>query len=254
MNDALRIAAIGLQTQRSQLDVIAQNITNTNTNAYKRQRLEFGALLDPAANARSPQSTGEASTQNSALRVVHDLTPGELRASGSPLDVAIAGNGFIEVELEGNRTGLLRGGSLRIRDDGVLVTQEGLPLKADIRIPEGATQIEITRSGDVQAKLRGDNVMTVLGQIQLVTYPASESLEYLGNRMFAATPQAGNAVRSTPGEDGTGILRSGHLETSNVKLVDEMVTMMLAQRVYELNSKVAQIADEMMGLTNNLRR
>lgn len=254
MNDAIRIAAIGLQAQRSQLDVVAQNITNANTAAFKRQRLEFGALLDPSANARAPSSTEETGKISHAMRIMHDLTPGELRATGSPLDVAIAGPGFIEIDLDNNRTGLIRGGALKISEEGVLVTSDNLPLKADIRIPEGATQIEITRAGDVRAILRGDKIPTVLGQIELVSFPDSESLDYLGNRIFAATSAAGQALRARPGEDGSGELRSGYVETSNVKLVDEMVSMMLAQRVYELNSKVAQIADEMMSLTNNLRR
>jgi flagellar basal-body rod protein FlgG len=254
MNDALRIASIGLEAQRTQLDTIAQNVSNVNTPGYKRARVEFSSLLDPGTATSAGLSSVEKSSPNAPARVSFDLSQGELRPTESALDIAISGAGFIEVTLENGKTGLIRGGSLVVREDGQLATRDGLPLKADIRIPEGAGGIEIARNGDVIVRLRGESNPTLLGRISLVAYASTETLEYLGQHMFAATEKSGNPTSAIPGEMGLGVLRSGFLEASNVKIVDEMVSMMLAQRVYGLNSKVAQVADEMMSLTNNLRR
>lgn len=253
MLDAIYISAVGLQAQKEQLDMAAGNLANTNTTAFKRQRLDFSALLDRAPAL--PASDVAAAAPETPLRKVRvDLAQGELRPTGRALDVAILGGGFIEVDLADGTSGYSRGGSLRINADGLLALADGRVLKADIRVPRGALAVEIQPDGNVVARIQGGEPMMTLGRIELVTFANPESLEYQGEGVFVARADASEPIRLWPMEDGAGKLMAGSLEASNVRMVDEMVSLLLMQRVYELNAKVVQAADEMMGMTNNLRR
>jgi flagellar basal-body rod protein FlgG len=235
MLDALYIAAIGLQAQKEQLDAVANNLANAGTTAFKRQSVDFSAILDRASPATGANAIG--ATDNRPNRLLRfDAAPGDVRQTGRPLDVAILGPGFFEVELPGDKVGYSRVGSLQVNADGVLALSTGQVLKADVRIPADAHDVRVLADGSVTAVIPGDvsptdtvAPATVLGQIELATFPSPESL----------TSQA-LAVQS--------------LEGSNINLTDEMVTMMLMQRIYELNSRVAQVADELVGMSNNMRR
>lgn len=252
MFDAIYISAVGLEAQKQQLDTAANNLANASTTAFKRQRVDFSALLDrmPARSAADGIGTSVAVQR----RVRVDLAQGELHATGRALDLAVQGAGFLEVE-NGNGLGTYsRGGALQINPDGQLALADGRALKADIRVPRGATQLQIRADGTVLASIPGDTSNAVIGQIDLVTFNNPESLEYHGEGLFVARSDASEPVRLRPTEDGAGKLVSGSLEASNVSMVDEMVSLMLMQRVYELNAKVMQAADEMTGMTNNLRR
>ncbi len=259
MFDAIYISAVGLEAQKQQLDAAANNLANVGTTAFKRQRVDFSALLDrapasPAAELAAGASDASNTKLSPAQRLRVDLAQGELHATGRALDLAVQGAGFIEVE-NGSGTGLYtRGGSLQINADGLLALPDGRTLKADISVPPGASQLEIRGDGSVLALLPGDRAATVLGQIDLVTFTNPESLEYQGAGLFVARAGSSEPLRSRPLEDGAGKLVSGSLEASNVSMVDEMVSLMLMQRVYELNSKVLQAADELTGMANNLRR
>lgn len=255
MMDALYISAVGLQAQKAQLDAVAGNFANAGTTAYKRQAVDFASALDrvAAAAAGGPDaSPGSASAGGRVLRF--DLAQGELRATGRPLDVAIAGPGFVEVELDDGRVGYSRLGALQLSDDGLLALPSGVPLKADVRVPAGATGLEIRPDGSVAARLDGDGESSPLGQIEMVQFANPQSLVYRGEGVFVPREGAAEPLRARPGEEGGGRLMAGQLEGSNVRMVDEMVSLLLMQRVYELNAKVVQAADELMGLTNNLRR
>jgi flagellar basal-body rod protein FlgG len=258
MLDALYISAVGLQAQKAQLDAVAGNFANASTTAYKRQSLDFSAALDRVVAAGLPASTAEpsgaagASAIGQAWRV--DLAQGELHPTGRALDVAIAGPGFAEVELGDGRVGYSRLGALQVSDDGLLTLASGVPLKADVRVPADATAIEIRPDGEVAASLEGERTPSVLGRIELVTFAHTEALRYRGEGVFVARDAGVDARRAEPGETGAGRLVAGQLEGSNVRMVDEMVSLLLMQRVYELNAKVVQAADELMGMTNNLRR
>jgi len=258
MLDALYISAVGLQAQKAQLDAVAGNFANASTTAYKRQSLDFSAALDrvvaaglaPAATEASGAAGAAAAGQ--AWRV--DLAQGELHPTGRALDVAIAGPGFAEVELGEGRVGYSRLGALQVSEDGLLTLASGVPLKADVRVPADAAAIEIRPDGEVVASLEGERAPAVLGRIELVTFGQAEALRYRGEGVFVARDASVEARRVEPGETGVGRLVAGQLEGSNVRMVDEMVSLLLMQRVYELNAKVVQAADELMGLANNLRR
>jgi flagellar basal-body rod protein FlgG len=253
MLDALYISAIGLQAQKEQLDAAASNLANVGTTAFKRQSIDFAAILDraPAGHGIDALETADA-RPNRLLRL--DLTPGEVRATGRSLDVAIVGAGFFEVELPGERNGYSRAGALQIDADGVLCLATGYALKADIRVPGGSSDVQILPDGNVTALLSGDAVPTVLGQIELATFDNPESLQYRGEGIFTVPDGSAEPLHARPGEQGAGELRAQSLEGSNVRMVDEMVSLLLMQRIYELNSRVAQVADELMGMSNNLRR
>lgn len=252
MLDALYVAAIGLQAQKERLDTLANNLANFGTTAFKRQSVDFASLLDRAPRGQRADATSTADARpNRVLRV--DMSAGEVHATGRALDIAIVGAGYIEVELPGEQTGYTRAGSLRIDGDGRLSLQTGQALKADLRIPGDASAVEIRPDGSVVAVIAGDVEATTLGQIELATFTNPEMLEYRGEGVFTA-PEGADPVLVRPGEDGSAPFAVRSLEGSNVRMTEEMVSLMLMQRVYELNSRVAQAADELMGMTNNLRR
>jgi flagellar basal-body rod protein FlgG len=256
MMNALYISAIGLQAQKEQLDAIAANFSNANTTAYKRRTVDFAAVLDlgTAPRAAAVADTAAPAEARPARVVRFDLAQGELRGTGRALDVALNGSGFIEVELGGGATGYTRGGSLQVNADGLLALPSGLVLKADVRVPTGATAVSIDAAGQVSATLEGERTPTVLGQIELVSFANPEALDYSGEGVFVPRANTAEPTRLRPGEAGAGRLVPSSLEGSNVRMVDETVALMLMQRVYELNTKVVQAADEMMALTNGIRR
>ncbi|MFT3857834.1 MAG: flagellar hook-basal body complex protein [Aquabacterium sp.] len=252
MMNSFYVAALGMQAQKSQLDVVSNNLSNANTAGYKRERVDFSALLDrQVQNVAAADQAGKSQPLSNLRR---DLTQGELQATDSVLDIAINGQGLLEVSLNDGRTAYVRGGSLKINDDGYLVTAGGLPLRADVRIPAMAAELAIDARGVVSARLGQDSQRTELGRLQLVQFGNLDALNYLGNGVFEAPQGMEPALKGNPDEDGLGAIASGKLELSNVKLVDEMVSLMMAQRVYELNAKVVQAADEVMAMTNSLRR
>jgi len=249
MLDALYTAAVGLEAQQQQLNSAANNFANLTTTAYKRQTVDFSAIL-----ARGPGSARNP-TDAQPVNLLHfDMTPGALHATGRALDVAIQGTGFVEVTLDGQKTGYSRGGALQINSDGVLSLASGQALKADIRIPTGATNVQILPDGSVTAFLAGETTAKTLGQIDLVTFTNPDALTYSGDGIFVLPEGAAEPARSRPGEGETQPLAPQSLEGSNVDMTTEMVSMTLMQRVYELNSRVAQVADELMGMANNMRR
>ena len=257
MLNSLYVSALGMHVQKSQLDVVSNNLANANTAGYKRERMDFSSVLDRQAAFAAVDPSG--ATANAAGQVAQaslrrDLSQGELRPTDSALDVAINGPGFIEVQGSSGKAAYIRGGSLRIDADGYLATGDGHVLKADIRVPAGASQLNIDAKGVVTARLGGDAEATELGRLSLVAFANPDALIYRGNGLFEAGADQADPVRGQPEEDGLGAIASRKLEMSNVKLVDEMVSLMMAQRIYELNSKVVQASDELMSLTNNLRR
>lgn len=256
MMNSFYVAALGMQAQKSQLDVVSNNLSNANTAGYKRERVDFSALLDRQVQGvvAGDKATGTVGTSAALSSLHRDLSQGELRATDSVLDLAINGQGLLEVALADDRSAYVRGGSLKVNQDGFLTTASGYLLKSDVRIPPNAGELAIDAKGVVTARLGDDTQRTELGRLQLVQFANLDALNYLGNGVFTAPEGVEPGVKGYPQEEGLGSIASGKLEMSNVKLVDEMVALMMAQRVYELNSKVAQAADELMGMTNSLRR
>ncbi len=259
MNGAFFIGATGLRTQEQALDAAANNIANINTPGYKRAEVRFSELVPPPADAADPANLVIGGGQTAGLSGVTAIstsrifTQGELRPTGKALDLAIQGEGFIEVLGPDGQEMLWRGGALKVNADGFLATANGAPLKALIAVPAEATQLTIGRDGRVLATLDGQAAPAEIGRIDLVTVRDTSSLAILGDGFYRAeTP--GDLSASQPGVEGAGQLVQGSLEASNVELTNEMVSLMLTQRAYAANSQVIQAGDQLMSIANGLRR
>ena len=264
MFDALYIGATGMQAQQLNVETIANNLANTNTVGFKKGRVGFSDLMvresnrlaqpsaeDLRSGAMAPQRFG-AGVGVSSVGKVFDA--GELRRTEAPFDIAIRGDGFLEVTMPDGSHAYTRGGSLKINSDGLLATQAGHPLRPAIAVPHNAQSLAIGADGRVLVKLANEAATLDAGQLELVRFTGAGQLAALGDNLYRATEASGEAIGARAGEDGAGTLAQGFLESSNVKMVDEMVNLMLAQRAYEASVKVVQAADEMLGLVNNLRK
>jgi len=249
-----------MQSQQTNLDVIANNLANVNTTGFKKVKAEFQDLLYQTSRSAGADQGGGNSVPTS-LQIGHGsrlistskiFTNGELTQTGERLDVAIQGDGFFEVQLPDGTQAFTRDGALKVASDGRVTTSDGLPLQGGWQpIPAGTEQISISPNGAVTLKGSG-GIQTF--QVNLVRFANPAGLESAGRNIFKETLASGTAEIGNPGENGYGELQQGYLEMSNVKVVEEMVNMILAQRAYEVNSKAVQTADEMMQLSNNLRR
>lgn len=255
MNGAFYIGATGLQSQQRALDVVANNIANLNTPAFKRSEVRFSELLPPAAagdvEALLPADALAALSGVSATASARVFSQGELRQTGQPMDVAIEGRGFIELMGPGGQTYLWRGGSLKVDADGYLATSQGLPLKAMISVPIEAKSISIDRDGLVRAQ--GDSEVVEMGQIDIVLAKDIDGLAAVGDGLYQ-TAEPTDLVTVAPGDEGSGAIVQGSVETSNVQLSDEMVSLLLLQRAYAANAQVLQAGDQLMAIANNLKR
>jgi flagellar basal-body rod protein FlgG len=252
MNGAFYIAATGLQSQERALDVVANNIANLNTPAFKRSQVRFSELV-PAASADGA-SAGAAETTgvnfNSSSRV---FTQGDLRETGSPLDVAISGDGFIELIGPGGENLLWRGGQLKINADGQLAAANGLALKAGITVPEGATALTIARDGTVTAIAEGETMASEIGKIELAQVRDVGAVSALEGGLYRVTSPE-DLVTADMESTSAGAFVQGSLEASNVELTEEMVSLLLMQRAYAANAQVVQAGDQLMAIANGLKR
>ncbi len=256
MNGAFHIAAIGLEAQQRALDTLANNISNVNTPAFKRSSVRFSEMLasraDPAT-ARADLGSGSVSSAGVVADTAFMLEQtGKLEQTGRAYDLAIDGQGFIEVMGPGGETLLWRGGGLKVGEDGLLATAKGLPLKASITVPDDSTSIEIGSDGVVRAKV-GEAEAVEIGQIMLVKADDSGALERLDGGFYRAGEGA-RLLDAQPGEDGVGLLVQGAIEGSNVELTAEMVQLMMVQRAYAANAQIVQAADQLIGIANGLRK
>jgi flagellar basal-body rod protein FlgG len=259
MIDALYIGATGMAAQQTAVDTISNNLANVNTSAYKKSRVSFEDMvyrslvskniLESVDQPDSKRGSGVAVTGVGKL-----FTLGDLKQTDNVFDVAIKGQGFLEVLMPDGNVAFTRAGTLEINRDGLLAAPGGNPLKQMIRVPPDTTQLTIDANGMVRAIVPNEKDAVELGQLELAMFPNPAGLNPAGDNLYLATDASGVASFSKPGEDGTGLLAQGYLEASNVKLVDEMVSLMLAQRAYEVNAKVVQAADDMLAMSNNLRR
>ena len=257
---ALYSSAAVMQSQQMNLDVIANNLANVNTTGFKRSKIEFQDLL--YQTTRAPGSEQGAGNQlPTGLQVGHGsravatsrvFTTGELTQTGERLDIAINGDGFLEVQLPDGTRAYTRDGGLKTASDGRIMTSNGSVVQGGFQpVPPGTGDISIAPTGDVTYD--GPNGPTTF-RVQLVRFPNPAGLESIGHNMYRETRSSGAPELGNPGENGFGTLEQGVLEMSNVKVVEEMVNLIVAQRAYEVNSKAVQAADEMMQQSNNLRR
>jgi flagellar basal-body rod protein FlgG len=262
MSDALYIGATGMQAQQAHVEAIANNMANVNTPGFKKTRVSFSDLVvsGVAGAARGAQgehgafvnaSTG-AGVQAAAFSRI--FAGGELKKTDAAMDVALVGEGFMELAMPDGSRAYARGGALKVNAEGLLATQAGIPLKPNLSVPDNAEALLVSGTGRVQARLPGQAGLVDLGQLELVRFSNPQGLLAQGGNVYRATDASGEPIAGRAGEDGLGTLAQGFLEGSNVKLVEEMVDLMVAQRAYEASVKVVQAADEMLGMINGLRR
>jgi flagellar basal-body rod protein FlgG len=255
MNSILFIGATGLRAQQTAVDTLANNIANINTPAYKRSSVNFSELVAPDAFARADAlAAANAGLGVSAMSSSKNFSPGELRKTDNALDIAIRGNGFIELISPGGQTVLWRGASLRVNPDGFLAASNGMQLKATISVPNDATSLVIGENGAVAVTTAGSTKPQQIGQIELVGVGDARALAAIGDGMYRIDDPLADVVRGLPGDGNLGLIQQGFAETANVNLTEEMVAMLLMQRAYTANARVIQLADEMMATVNQLRR
>jgi len=257
MSRAFHVAAVGLDAQQRALDIIAANIANVNTPAYKRAQVEFSELLasgvDPATiRADLGASMLTASGVRADARAMLEVS-GRIESTGQSLDLAIDGRGFIELMGPDGQTMLWRGGALRVGDDGLLATASGVALKAAITVPDDAQSLAIGSDGIVRAVLQAGGEPQEIGQLNLVRVDDPSALRRLDGGLYLVE-DAARVTDARPGEDGVGLLVQGGIERSNVELTDEMVQLMLVQRAYAANAQIVQAADQLMAIANGLKR
>ncbi len=251
---SLSIAATGMLAQQLNVDVIANNIANLNTTAFKRQRPEFVDLLyqteiqvgSTTTDGGAVVSGAEFGTGVTIGSIYRIHAQGNMLRTGNNFDLAIEGKGFFQIQAPDGTTTYVRGGAFQIGPTGTIVTSQGLTVQPGITIPSDALEITINNSGEVLVKIAGLATPTNVGQLQLATFPNEAGLKALGNSLFEATAASSTGTPGAPGAAGFGTIRQGFLETSNVNMVSEITSLIAAQRAYELNSKVLQSSDEML--------
>jgi flagellar basal-body rod protein FlgG len=254
MSGALEIAAIGMRTQQRALDAIANNVSNMNTPAFKGTELRFSELISdvatPASEVRSLRSDPVSGVELLLSPLID--SQGKLQATGDQFDLAIDGNGFIELMGPSGQTLLWRGGKLKVLEDGTLATAGGIPLKANISISEDLATLRIDRAGKVMATLGDSTTEVELGTIGLVKVGDPALLDRLAGGIYSVKEEAGLS-EGAAGEDGRGHFVQASLEQSNVDLNKEMVNLIITQRAYAASAQMLKAADELYSIANNLR-
>ncbi|HEY4371391.1 MAG TPA: flagellar basal-body rod protein FlgG [Burkholderiales bacterium] len=254
MMRSLWIAKSGMDAQQTQLDVISNNLANVSTNGFKGSRAVFEDLLYQNLRQSGAQSS-QTTTVPTGLQVGTGVRPvatsriftqGSLQQTGNNLDVAINGQGFLQVQMPDGTVGYTRDGSLQRDANGVVVTSNGYPLQPSITIPPNAQTITIGTDGTVGVTLPGSAAVQNLGNIQLANFVNPAGLQSQGQNLYTETAASGTPQVSTPGTNGTGVLNQGYVEASNVNVVEEMVSMIQTQRAYEINSKAITTSDQML--------
>lgn len=253
MITALKTAATGMHAQQTNVDVISNNLANVNTTGFKASRIAFNDLVyqnESIAGAESSTAgtmlpTGSQVGLGVRVNAVYKIhTQGDMMKTSSPFDVAIQGEGFFKINMPSGETSYTRDGSFQIDANGNFVNSLGYQLDPAITVPSGATDLTISSTGVVNAKVNGNS--TNLGQITISRFTNPAGLESLGDNLFAETDASGTATDGNPADTGYGSLLQGFLEGSNVDSITAVTDLITAQRAYELNSKVITTADQMM--------
>ncbi|MCX9148606.1 flagellar basal-body rod protein FlgG [Erythrobacter sp. WG] len=256
---ALHVARTGLEAQDARMRVIANNLANIGTTAFKRDRVDFATLA-----YQEQRSAGQASTGQTAFAVGLNLgtgvqiqgtsriqTQGNMNPTGNPLDIALDGEGFFAVELPGGgQVGYTRAGNFTMSNDGTLTTAQGYAVQPPIQIPPGAQTVTIAPDGTVSALVPGNAEPTQLGQLQVASFVNPAGLRAIGDNFLVETAASGPAQLGIAGQEGRGQIRQSMLESSNVNVVEELVEMIETQRAYEINSKMVSAVDEMLRNAN----
>ena len=259
---SLWTSATGMQAQALNLDVIANNLANVSTTGFKKSRAEFQDLLYETirpAGTPSSQDTqvptgiqlGHGTRPSTVLKI---FSQGDMENTKNELDLAIEGDGFFQIALPNGETAFTRDGGFKLDSEGRVVNADGLALEPEISIPTDALSISVGMDGTVSVLQAGDTTPTEVGTIELARFVNPAGLIAMGKNLYIPSEASGDEMTGTAGENGLGTIAQGFLELSNVTVVEEMVSMITAQRAYEANSKSIQTADEMLAIANNVKR
>jgi flagellar basal-body rod protein FlgG len=251
---SLWISKTGLDAQQTQMDVISNNLANVSTNGFKRARAVFEDLLYQTIRQPGAQSSQQTQlptglqigTGVKPVATARVFTQGNLQQTGNPLDVAIQGNGFFQVLMPDGTTAYTRDGAFQVDSQGQLVTASGFAVQPAITIPANAQSVTIGRDGVVTVLRQGSATPSQVGALQLVGFTNPAGLQSFGENLYLETAASGTPSANTPGTNGLGLLNQGYAETSNVNVVEELVSMIQTQRAYEINSKSIQTSDQML--------
>lgn len=252
---SMNIAATGMQAQQAQVDVVSHNLANMSTTGYKRHRVEFQDLIyqdlrrvgTNSSDAGTVVPTGVQiglGVKVAAVSRAHEQ--GTMQNTSNPLDVAIQGRGFFRIELPSGEFAYTRDGQFQLSPEGEIVTKDGYIVAPNIVVPEDASSVSVSKEGQVQAMVDGQIEPVDLGQFDLATFINPAGLDAIGDNMYLATEASGDEIIGLAGEEGFGTMLQGFLESSNVNPISEVTNMIVAQRAYEMNSKVITASDEML--------
>ena len=259
---ALKIAAAGMTAQQMRVEVISNNLANMSTTGYNARRAEFADLHYQQMARPGTVNASDGTVLPTGVQLGLGVRPaavsvmlsqGSLARTEGDLDVAIDGQGYLEVTLPNGTPAYTRDGALKRTGEGLIVTVDGFPVVPEVTIPADARSISINAEGEVYAYFTDRIEPELLGQFTLSGFTNPNGLEAIGSNLYVETPASGPAAVTTPGLDGLGTLRQGYLEDSTVDPVREVTDLIEAQRGYELNSKVISAADQMLGAMVTLR-
>ncbi|HUH22477.1 Flagellar basal-body rod protein FlgG [compost metagenome] len=259
---ALRTATSGMLAQQLNVEVISNNIANMNTVGFKRQRAEFQDLLYQNVERMGAQSSTQGTVVPTGIQIgagvkagsVYRITEqGSPTRTGNPYDIAIDGKGYFQITMPSGEIAYTRAGNFAVNGEGQLVTEDGYAVEPAITIPQDAIDVSISKSGQVQVTTQGQTAPQVVGQLELATFFNEAGLEAIGDNLLLETAASGAATIGAPNEVGYGHLIQGYTEASNVDAVSEITALIVAQRAYEMNSKVITTADEMLSVSAQVK-
>ena len=259
---SLYTASTGMNAQDTNVSVIANNLANVNTVGFKRSRPEFQDLLYQnlrlvgtlSPNGQQVPTGAQLGMGTKTAAIQKIFLQGDFSQTQNPLDIAIQGKGFFQITQPDGTTAFTRAGSFKLDNTGRMVTADGLAMQPAITIPNNALSISIGPQGSVAVTQPGSPAPTVLGNIQLASFQNPAGLQSIGFNLFAQSDASGQPQIGNPQSIDLGSTQQGFLELSNVSVVEEMVNLISAQRAYEVNSKTVQTADEMLQISNNMKR
>lgn len=262
MFPGLWISKSGLDAQQTNISVTSNNLANASTVGYKKSRAIFEDLLYQNVNQPGGRATSNSNLPSGLMigagaKVVatqKQFTQGDVSTTGNSLDLMISGKGFFEVQMPDGTTAYTRNGQFTLNEEGTIVTVgSGYPLLPEIQVPENAKSITVSTDGQVSISTSDQAGSQVVGQITVTSFINDAGLEPVGQNLFLETQASGAPIQGIGGTDGAGVVKQGCLEVSNVNVTEELVNLITAQRVYEMNSKVLKTVDDMMSaLTQRL--
>ena len=252
---SLNIAATGLAAQQIHVDAISHNLANMTTTAYKAERPEFQDLLYQDLRRAGANSTDQGTILPVGVQIglgvktgaiARNTGQGTVQATENALDLAVQGKGYFQIELPDGSIAYSRDGAMKLSQDGIIVTRDGFVVQPAITVPQDAVSVSINQSGEVEVIVQGQTDPQQLGQLELANFINPAGLQSVGDNLLLETTASGTPILGIPGEDSMGTLLQGYLENSNVNPVSEITELIVAQRAYEMNTKVLTASDEML--------